>query len=308
MYPASFSCFYLNFQISYFASCACLSDKKQYPYFFRTIPSDTYQASAMARLVKHFGWTWVGTFGADDAYGRNGIDMFTAEVTNFGVCVAFRVIIPKVPTQQQIQDIVQMIKDSTARILVTFATEEDMEPVVEEVSRQNVAGRLWVASEAWVTSTLISNNYPILSGTMGFAIRRAEIPGLKDFLGSLQPFSMPYNPSAREFWETEFQCSFDTNVPVGSMADQVQYNRTCTGQEKIQDTETIYSDVSQLRVTYNLHKAVYAAAHALHNLLMCKTHESSTDQQLCPDIYSLQPWQVFQNLVCPLTQGFKSVL
>ncbi|XP_026783475.3 extracellular calcium-sensing receptor [Pangasianodon hypophthalmus] len=282
--------------ISYFASCACLSDKKQHPYFFRTIPSDTYQASAMARLVKHFDWTWVGTFGADDAYGRTGIDMFTAEVTHLGACVAFRVIIPKVPTQQQIQDIVKMIRDSSARVLVTFATEEDMEPVLEEVVRQNVTGRLWVASEAWVTSTLISNKYPFLSGTMGFAIRRAEIPGLKDFLHSLQPFTEPYNPSAREFWETEFQCSFNTSVPVGSMADQVQYNRTCTGKERIQDTETIYNDVSQLRVTYNLHKAVYAAAHALHNLVMCQKQESSTEKQLCPDIYSLQPWQVIKYL------------
>lgn len=251
----------------------------------------------MARLVKHFGWTWVGTFSADDAYGRTGIDMFTAEVTNLGACVAFRVIIPKVPTQQQLQDIVKTIKASTARVFVTFATEEDMEPVVEEVLRQNVTGRLWVASEAWVTSTLMSNKYPFLSGTMGFAIRRAEIPGLKDFLQRLQPFTKPYNPTAREFWETEFQCSFNTSVLVGSMADQVQYNRICTGEESVQDTETIYNDVSQLRVTYNLHKAVYAAAHALHNVIMCQTQGSRIEKQLCPDIYNLQPWQVLLNFV-----------
>ncbi|TSK38405.1 Extracellular calcium-sensing receptor [Bagarius yarrelli] len=220
----------------------------------------------------------------------------TAEVIHLGACVAFRVIIPKVPTQQQILDIVQTIKDSTARVFVTFATEEDMQPLMEEVLRQNVTGRLWVASEAWVTSTLMSHKYPFLSGTMGFAIRRANIPGLKDFLQSLRPFSNPYNPSAREFWEEVFQCSFNTSIPVGSMADQVQYNRTCTGEENIQDTETIYNDVSQLRVTYNLQKAVYAAAHALHNLLNCKTQESGTDKQPCPDIYSLQPWQVIRYL------------
>ncbi|KAF7698816.1 hypothetical protein HF521_003558 [Silurus meridionalis] len=282
--------------ISYFASCACLSDKMQYPYFFRTIPSDSYQASAMARLVKHFGWTWVGTFGADDDYGRTGIDMFTAEVTHLGACVAFRGIIPKAPTQQQIQDIVKLMKDSTARVFVSFATEEDIQPVLEEMVRQNITGRLWVASEAWVTSTLISIKYPFLSGTIGFAIRRAEIPGLKDFLQSLRPFTEPYNPSAREFWETEFQCSFNTSLPVDSMADQVQYNHTCTGEERIQDTETIYNDVSQLRVTYNLYKAVFAAAHALHNLLICQTQESSTVKQVCPDIYSLHPWQVIKYL------------
>ncbi|KAL7879157.1 hypothetical protein AOLI_G00101310 [Acnodon oligacanthus] len=283
--------------VSYFSSCACLSDKQQFPYFFRTIPSDAYQASAVARLVKHFGWTWVGAMGGDDAYGRTALDTFTAEVTRLGVCVAFRVIIPKVPSQLQLQDIVKTIRESTAHVLVTFATEEDIQPVVEETVRQKVTGKQWVASEAWITSTLISTIYPSLSGTIGFAIRRAEIPGLRTFLHSLQPLAEPYNPSAREFWETQFQCSFDTSTPVGSMADPFQYNRTCTGQEKIEDAETIYNDVSQLRVTYNLHKAVYAVAHALHNLLMCKKEASSTDkQQQCPDIYNLQPWQVIQYL------------
>ncbi|XP_066541186.1 extracellular calcium-sensing receptor-like [Hoplias malabaricus] len=283
--------------VSYFSSCACLSDKQQFPYFFRTIPSDTYQAAALARLVKRFGWTWVGTMGSDDAYGRTAMDMFTTEVTSLGVCVAFRVIVPKVPSQQQIQDIVKTIRESTAHVLVAIAIEEDIQPIVEETLRQKMTGKQWVASEAWVTSSLISSSYPSLSGTIGFAIRRAEIQGLKNFLHSLQPIAQPYNPSSREFWETQFNCTFNMSTPVGSMADPIQYNRTCTGQERIEDTETIYNDVSQLRVTYNLHKAVYAVAHALHDLLMCQKKESSKDKQnQCPDIYNLQPWQVIQYL------------
>lgn len=283
-------------QVSYFASCACLSDKHQFPYFFRTIPSDVYQANALARLVKHFGWTWVGTMGADDAYGRTGIDLFTNAVTQLGVCVAYRVIIPKLPTQQQLQDIVKTIRDSTARVLVVFAIEEDIKPVVDEIIRQNVTGKQWVASEAWVTSTLISTeeNYPSLSGTIGFAIRRAEIPGFKQFLESVQPLAEPYNAFAREFWETQFQCSLNTTLPAPSTTEQVHYSHSCTGTERVQDIHSIYNDVSELRVTYNMHKAVYAVAHALHNLLQCQREKGSGLTQQCPDIHNLQPWQVQQ--------------
>ncbi|XP_055030444.2 olfactory receptor CW1 [Misgurnus anguillicaudatus] len=284
--------------VSYFASCACLSNKQQFPYFFRTIPSDVNQANALARLVKHFGWTWVGTVGADDAYGRTGIELFTAEVTRLGACVAYRVIIPKLPTHQQLHEIVRTIRDSTARVLVVFAIEEDIKPVVDEIVRQNVTGKQWVASEAWVTSTLISTkeNYPSLSGTIGFAIRRAEIPGLKSFLESMQPLAKPYNPFAREFWETQFQCSLNTTLPFASTTEPVQHSRTCTGKESIRDTQSIYNDVSELRVTYNVHKAVYTVAHALHNLLLCQRQNVSAFTQQCPDILHLQPWQVIEVL------------
>ncbi|XP_077104630.1 olfactory receptor CW1 [Siphateles boraxobius] len=284
--------------VSYFASCSCLSDKHQFPYFFRTIPSDVYQASALARLVKHFGWTWVGTIGADDAYGRTGIDLFTTAVAQLGVCVAYRVIIPKLPTQQQLQDIVKTIRDSTALVLVVFAIEEDIKPVVDEIVRQNVTGKQWVASEAWVTSTLISTkkNYPSLSGTIGFAIRRAEIPGLKQFLESIQPQAEPYNAFAKEYWETQFQCLLNTSLPAPSTTEQVHYTHSCTGMERVQDIHSIYNDVSELRVTYNMHKAVYTVAHALHNLLICQKEIGSALTQQCPDIDNLQPWQVVEVL------------
>uniref|UniRef100_A0A8C1VJD3 Olfactory receptor C family, w1 n=1 Tax=Cyprinus carpio TaxID=7962 RepID=A0A8C1VJD3_CYPCA len=284
--------------VSYFASCACLSDKHQFPNFFRTIPSDVNQASALARLVKHFGWTWVGTVGADDAYGRTGIDLFTTAVTRLGVCVAYRVIIPKLPTHQQLQDIVRTIRESTARVLVVFAIEEDIKPVVDEIVRQNVTGKQWVASEAWVTSTLISTreNYPSLSGTIGFAIRRAEIPGFKHFLESIQPLAEPYNAFAREFWETQFQCSVNTSLPTPSTTDPVHYSHSCTGMERVQDTHSIYNDVSELRVTYNMHKAIYTVAHALHNLLQCQRENGSALTQQCSDIHNLQPWQVVEVL------------
>lgn len=44
------------------------------------------QVGALAQLVKHFGWTWVGIVAGDDAYGRGGTKIFADEVKML-ICV-----------------------------------------------------------------------------------------------------------------------------------------------------------------------------------------------------------------------------
>lgn len=70
-------------QISYQASCGCLSDRLEFPNFFRTIPSDVYQALTMARLTWLLGWTWVGAVAVDNDYGRLAILIFLYFTSSF---------------------------------------------------------------------------------------------------------------------------------------------------------------------------------------------------------------------------------
>ena len=55
--------------------------------------------------------------------------------------------------------------------------------------RQNVTGLQWMASEAWSTAVVLQtpSYMPFLAGTLGIAIRRGEIPGLRDFLLRIRP-------------------------------------------------------------------------------------------------------------------------
>ena len=58
-----------------------------------------------------------------------------------------------------------------------------------QVVRQNLTGLQWMASEAWTAATVLHSHkfMPYLAGTLGIAIRRGEIPGLREFLLQIHP-------------------------------------------------------------------------------------------------------------------------
>eukprot|EP00064_Thunnus_orientalis_P011987 superscaffoldBa00001786_g12020 len=265
-------------QVSYCSSCSALESKFQFPTFLRTIPNDKHQSTAMAQLVLHFGWTWVGTIAADDDYGKYGIKDFKEQVEEAGVCISFSETLPKVNSPESIQRIVETIVASTANIIVVFSSDVDLSPLILELLHHNVTNRTWIASEAWVTSALI--NQPgvnsVLDGTLGFGVKRADIPGLQRHLLELDPYA---DPLTEEFWETLFNCTLDYGKALRQAKQKAkELNGTlsraargvadglCTGSESLGKLNNTYSDISQLRITYSVYKAVYAVAHALHNL------------------------------------------
>ncbi|XP_016110653.1 extracellular calcium-sensing receptor-like [Sinocyclocheilus grahami] len=281
--------------VSYFATCSCLSDRKKYPSFFRTIPSDAFQVRAMVQILKHFGWTWVGLLYSDDDYGIHASQSFHQDVQLFGGCVDFSEMLPRDNNRRDIHNILAVIQASTARVVVVFSTEAYLLPLMDEVALQNVTGRQWIASEAWATSPVFHTQrlLPFLGGTLGIAIRRGEIQGLREFLYYLRPDSNPRNNMVRIFWEKMFGCNFETG---GRKIGVEGERKVCTGQEDLRSTNTPYTDVSELRASYNAYKAVFALAHALHELMQCEEGRGPFIGNSCADIINLQPWQVVHYL------------
>ncbi|XP_043121058.1 extracellular calcium-sensing receptor-like [Puntigrus tetrazona] len=252
--------------ISHFATCACLSNRKRYPSFFRTIPSDYYQSRALAQLVKHFGWTWVGTVRSRSDYGNNGIAAFEEAAKEEGVCIEYSEAVLRTDAQEQFLKTLEVIKKGTARVVVAFISFGDFAPLVKVIAEQNLTGLQWVGSESWITSRNLaeSKQYSFLSGAVGFAVVNAKLLGLREFLVNVHPNQQPTNELLKEFWETAFQCSF-RNTDSGG----------CTGLEKLSELQNEYTDVSELRIEHKAYTAAYAVAHTLHNVL--KDFKSSTN-------------------------------
>ncbi|XP_062242046.1 extracellular calcium-sensing receptor-like [Platichthys flesus] len=285
--------------VSYFATCSCLSDRQRFPSFFRTIPSDAFQVRAMIQILQHFGWTWAGLLVSDDDYGLHISRSFQPELAaSGGGCLAYTEILPWGDDPVKLGRIVEVMKKSTARVVIVFAHQIHMIQLMKEVVRQNVKGLQWMASEAWTSAAVLQSPdlMPYLGGTLGIAIRRGEIPGLRDFLLHIRPDRENNtnigNSMVRQFWEHTFQCRF---APAPAAWMEVA-GVLCTGDEDIENVETEFLDVSNLRPEYNIYKAVYALAYALDDLLRCEPGGGPFSSHSCAAVQSLQPWQLMYYL------------
>uniref|UniRef100_A0A3Q1FWW7 Olfactory receptor C family, r1 n=1 Tax=Acanthochromis polyacanthus TaxID=80966 RepID=A0A3Q1FWW7_9TELE len=251
--------------ISFLASCPCLSDGSKFPNFFRTIPSDVYQARAMAQLAIRLHWTWVGAVHANNDYGQ------LEEIQGKGVCLEF---IEPVHRQTIVRDAKRAaltIQAATARVILVFAWYTDIKKVFLELAKRNVTDRQFLASEAWSTSDDLLQDLTVskvASGVLGVAIRSSAIPGFENYLRRLHPIYHPDDEFLREFWEKEFACSLVDKFPHSPSSSSASLP-LCSGMESLEGMQHPFVDTSQLRVAYNVYLAVYAAAHALHSLLSC---------------------------------------
>ncbi|XP_042611603.1 extracellular calcium-sensing receptor-like [Cyprinus carpio] len=268
-------------QVSHYATCACLSDKRQHPTFFRTIPSDHHQAAALARMVKHFGWMWIGALRSDSDYGNNGMASFLKAAEQEGICVEYSEAYYRTQPRSKLKRVADVIRRSTARVIVAFVAAGDMRFLLEELSQQPPPPMQWIGSEAWVTDPQMLR-FNLCIGAVGFAIPRSVIPGFRNFLLDLSPEQALKFPLLTEFWESSFSCSL--NQQTGSSTGMP----ACDGTEDLRALQNPYTDMSQLRITNMVYKATYAIAHALHGIVCNKKH--------CDNNIRVETWQVFDQL------------
>uniref|UniRef100_A0A4W4HA59 G-protein coupled receptors family 3 profile domain-containing protein n=1 Tax=Electrophorus electricus TaxID=8005 RepID=A0A4W4HA59_ELEEL len=264
-------------QVSHYATCACLSDKSQFPTFFRTVPSDQHQAAALARMVKYFGWTWIGAVRSDTDYGNYGMAAFLKAAQEEGICVEYSEAYYRTQPRSKLERVANVIRRSTARVVVAFVNIGDMRFILEELAQKPSPPLQWIGSETWIIHPEFLR-FNICAGALGFGVPRSVMPNLREFLLDISPAHAVKSLLLTEFWESVFSCSLKGRNVV---SDSV---RECDGSEDIRALQNPYTDTSQLRNTNLVYKATYAIAHAIHGLI-CNNTE-------CDKNIQFTPWQV----------------
>ncbi|XP_075331734.1 taste receptor type 1 member 1 [Odontesthes bonariensis] len=252
---------YLIPQISYEASNEMLSNKLLYPAFFRTIPSDKNQVTAMIQLLVRFNWTWIALLGSDNDYGLQGMQSLTEQAANSGICISYQGIIPKASddTVKTMRNMVENILKTKVNTIVVFSSNTKLYGFLPFVLERNITDKVWIGTEDWSPSTLISGIPGIhtIGTVIGVSVKYASISRFGDFQKKVVEASVQHTKE-------------DLNVTINNGNDCLQSTDVYTLASKNYSMDR-YDTTS----SFNVYKAVYAMAHALHQALGCDSGECS---------------------------------
>uniref|UniRef100_L7N3K3 Uncharacterized protein n=1 Tax=Xenopus tropicalis TaxID=8364 RepID=L7N3K3_XENTR len=244
-------------QISFSSLDPVLSGKIQFPFFYRTVPSDDFQYMAIVTLIKYFSWTWVGILVPDDEFGLKISQLLLEELTRNYICVAFLEFLDQSKVDKEAaHKIADKIK--SANVIILYGDRDYVVILQDILYLSQVSEKVWIISSQW--DVLIGNDgyfkgLGSFNGSLAFTPHKGAIPGFKEFTSSIKPDLFPNDIFILRAWFELFQCSYIRNATL--------YNHLCTGNEIIQ-YERFNEELSYN--SYSIYNAVYALAHALHHM------------------------------------------
>ncbi|XP_059449815.1 glutamate receptor 3.7 isoform X2 [Corylus avellana] len=142
--------------ISYAATDPTLS-ALQFPFFFRTAQSESYQMAAMADLIDFYGWTEVIAIYLDDDYGRNGIAALDDELDKKKLKIAYKF---PLPNQFDLNNITDMLNKSKLLGPRVYVVHVDPDPklrifTIAQKLQMMTSNFVWLATD-WLSTTIDS--------------------------------------------------------------------------------------------------------------------------------------------------------
>lgn len=262
-----------------------LSNKLLFPTFFRTIPSDKNQVAAVIQLLVRFNWTWIALLGSDNSYGLEGMQSISQQASDYNICIAYQGVIPEYThdTVVVMRNIVDNILVTKVATIVVFSSKSKLSKFMPFVIERNVTEKVWIGTEDWSQSSVISRIPGIhtIGTVIGVAIKYTTIPGFKERL-------------------VEALLQKNNNENTSNVS--VDPKNTCLQSRDVYSLAEMNFSLDNYHITsaISVFKAVYAVAHALHQVLACDSGECQKK--------TVYPWEVSRFIDLTLNHLFTQLI
>ncbi|XP_078515262.1 extracellular calcium-sensing receptor-like [Lissotriton helveticus] len=284
-------------QISHGSVLSSLSDKLQFPSFLRTVPNYSFQNIAIARLIGHFQWTWVGMIVSTDEVGLQGGLSIKKFIEDNGGCVAFMEQVNLRFSKERILHVVHLLRGHSVKVIIVHSPDVHVKLLLEMLYEKKVIDKVWIFTAAFTLGPglLLDNQaWTILNGSLGLAPYTERMPDFEEFLSHLHPSKHTDDIFMKHFWENAFHCKFDEGNETGSPApkDTAKGLKTCSGEETLEKVVRFLFELNDLSYSYHSYLAVYVFAYAMDTLISCEAGRGPFINGSCADINDIRPWQI----------------
>ncbi|KAM9840827.1 olfactory receptor CB1 [Aulostomus maculatus] len=277
-----------------------LSDKVRFPVFLRTIPNDKHQTKAIAKIMKHFHWDWVGVVYGDDDYGRAAFQSFVQNAEENKVCLAYQEMLPQYLDHEDrlksIKIVANKIRSSNAQVVLLIVKKDSVEVLLKEMIQTNTT-RTWIASDAWSQSSYLRRLDGInkVGDILGFTYVSEKSESFDNYLKNLSPAPGGYNHYIEEYKSLRFDCDSGcfANKPTAPCPildlPPVLSDIECNfSDSQVHNDDYLVKAVETSKGLTN-RIAVWAVANALKNLLNC-------NNSTCTGQMNFPPWKLLQEM------------
>ncbi|KAH0626204.1 hypothetical protein JD844_001041 [Phrynosoma platyrhinos] len=292
-------------QISYGSFDPALKDKVQFPSVYRMIPNESAQYVAIVKLLKHFGWTWIGLLVSDDDSGAMLLKALILRLLQSSICLAFSEILPtvnkhweggniqEVPFNDKLSKIHLILSSTDTNVILVHGDSRSMEGLrvilyFNEFVEMKPTEKVWIITVQWDFASTISKDFftpSSFNGTLSFALPTKEVEGYVQYLNKINPKE---NYFAAVLWANAFQCSFPQHThDIHSLNTS-----NCTGEEKLSSLPESVFEMRMSGQSYSIYNAVYAVAHALHAMFSSRSKYKAWGDGITWNLQNIHPWQL----------------
>ncbi|XP_027240833.2 vomeronasal type-2 receptor 26 [Cricetulus griseus] len=273
-------------QVTYGLFHSVLNDKDTFPSLYQISPQEKALTQGVIFLLLHFGWKWVGLIVADDLNGKEFLSDLTAELASEDICVAFT---ERIPTYMKVDfyfgvGLVNLSQHTKVNVHVFYGDIDDV--LIFYIQNEIISKRkkMWIMAKPRIVylQSVFYKWIGLMSffeGSFSFSKNR-NIPGFKHFIQALTPSQYPSDIYFHKFWLDNFHCS--PSPLLCGVQELCPLNISLKNKQEIQ-VVMITSEPS-----VSIWNAVYAVAHALHEMLLSQT-EIDFHKDINQD--RLLPWQ-----------------
>ena len=146
-----------SLKMSYSATSPSLSEKEQFKTFFRTPPSDAFQGTTLAEILKdELEYTDFCMIIASDDYSSAGAKAFEDAAVAKGMTLISKKVVSENPTPNEVYEAVAVTRDALCRVVFVMSQACAGGKITAQAKAEGMmgadSGYLWVLTDAWSTN------------------------------------------------------------------------------------------------------------------------------------------------------------